>query len=156
MSKLLIVGIGNDFRGDDGVGLAVVSKISQIKPDLSVHLSGGDVSSLMDWFSIYDIIILVDAMIQPSSKAGTAQIFDLKHHGLVDKSVRGSTHIMSIYEAVELARVLGALPDQLFLVGVVAEAFNLGESISDCVREKIDTVVEQILKLSDDLVNQSA
>jgi len=60
MTKQIIVGIGNQYRGDDGVGLAVIDDLHNKLP-IKLVKSRGDISDLIDIFSHHDTVYLIDA-----------------------------------------------------------------------------------------------
>jgi len=50
-----------------------------------------------------------------------------------------------VAEAVELARALGRLPRRLTLVGVEAQAVDLGAPLSAPVRDSVDDAVDAVV-----------
>jgi len=59
----LVVGIGNDLRGDDAVGLEVARHVREMAGDeLDVLETGGDVGQLLEAWSERSLVILVDAV----------------------------------------------------------------------------------------------
>ncbi|MEK7749805.1 MAG: hydrogenase maturation protease, partial [Planctomycetota bacterium] len=61
--SILIIGIGNPYRGDDAVGLRIAQDIKKESPDhVNVIEQSGDGISLMDSWKDSDTVILIDAV----------------------------------------------------------------------------------------------
>ena len=135
-----IIGVGNDFRGDDAIGLCVARALQTQNLPVQILLSRGDASELIEWFGCYKKVVLVDAMCSGSSEIGTVKVFDLTEQRLPETAMRASTHIISVSEAVEMARVLGRMPEQLFVVGVEAGNFTPGTGLSDGLVREVEAV----------------
>jgi hydrogenase maturation protease len=78
---VLVVGIGNPDRGDDGVGPLVVRQVAErLPPDLARHVGiierTGDALALIDDWAGRDAVVLVDAS-APVSAAGRVHRIDL-------------------------------------------------------------------------------
>ena len=61
--SILIIGIGNPYRGDDAVGLRIAQDIKKKSPDhVNVIEQSGDGISLMDSWKDANTVILIDAV----------------------------------------------------------------------------------------------
>jgi hydrogenase maturation protease len=58
---------------------------------------------------------------------------------------RGGTHAFGLAAAVELARVLGRLPQRLVLVGVEAAGFDFGAPLTPEVQAAIPRAVDAVM-----------
>ncbi|BBM88251.1 hydrogenase maturation protease [Candidatus Uabimicrobium amorphum] len=144
---MLIVGIGNSYRGDDGIGPWIVQQLHKI--DLPAHIKVkelcGDGAELMEMWRGHSKVIVVDA-VQADCDCG--ELFCIKAH---EEQVPGdffhySTHAFSVAEAVELSKALQELPAEVNIYGIAGENFAMGGEISDAVRETANKVVELILE----------
>jgi hydrogenase maturation protease len=74
---VLVVGIGNSDRGDDGVGPAVARRLrGRVPPGVSVLERGGDALALIeDWEGVPSVIV-VDA-VAPITEPGRIHRHDL-------------------------------------------------------------------------------
>jgi hydrogenase maturation protease len=69
----VLVGIGNAYRRDDGIGPAVAMAVSELSPpDVAVVISDGEPAGLLEAWSGAQRAVLVDAVRGPA-KAGTAR-----------------------------------------------------------------------------------
>ena len=115
---ILIIGIGNEFRSDDAVGL-VVAQTLQVKrlPSVSIQEATGEGTALLEAWKGSDAVILVDA-VTSGAPAGTIHQVDA-HTGPVSPELFAlSTHAFSVAQAIELARTLGNLPPRLMIYGI--------------------------------------
>ena len=139
--KLLVVGIGNAMRGDDGVGPFVAEALAAKGLPTLVH--AGDGTGLIDLFTEHDHLILVDAT-RSGAAPGTLVRFDAVAEKLPAELFHYSTHRFGLAEAVETARALGTLPDRLAIYGIEGEDFSAGTTLTHPVQESVDRLVEEL------------
>ncbi|MFP5364517.1 MAG: hydrogenase maturation protease, partial [Thermoleophilia bacterium] len=106
----LVLGIGNDWRGDDAAGLEVARRLRAA--GVRAAGSAGDPSGLLDAWDGEREVILVDA-VRSGAAPGTLHRLDARARPLPARLFRGSTHHLSVADAVELGRALGRLPERL-------------------------------------------
>ncbi len=143
----IIIGIGNDYRGDDAAGLIVVRKIAKsASRPVKVVESNGDAAALMDLWEGSDLVVAVDAV---SSGDNTGRIYRFEPitepipEALFSKS---STHDFGLHEAVELSRTLDRLPKRLVVYGIAGAVFEAGGTISDQVAISVEQVTTRVLE----------
>ena len=134
-----IIGVGNALRGDDGAGSAVVSKLRA--HNIPAYNFDGDGAELMEMWAEQPQVILIDAA-SSGAPPGTLFRFDAKVDEMPRNFFRHSTHQFGVAEAVEMARSLGRLPQQMIVYGVEGADFSLGAPLSDDVEASIQTVVD--------------
>ena len=142
----LVIGVGNTMRGDDGVGAAVVEALGD-HPDIETFAFDGDGMELMVLWQGRHHVVVVDAT-QSDAPPGTVSRYEAHENELPQNLFRHSTHQFGVVEAVEMARVLGDLPDRLTLIGVEGEEFTLGTGLSEPVQGALDEAVSVVLKSS--------
>jgi len=123
----LIVGIGNRFRMDDGVGPRVAEMLHET--GLNAHVHAGDGAGLLDLFEDHDDIILVDAT-RSGAAPGSLVAFDAGLAPLRADMFHYSTHRFGLAEAVETARALGCLPEKLRVYGIEGKDFGAGVGLT--------------------------
>ena len=140
-----IVGVGNAMRGDDAAGLVLVERLAAKMPHAHFYASDGDVSGLIDCFGRHASVVIVDAT-RCDMPAGSVIRIDALREPLDAERLRSSTHAFGLGEAVELARVLGALPGRLEVFAIVGRCFDIGAALSPEVVAAIDEVGERIAR----------
>jgi len=129
-SKVLVIGIGNAYRRDDGAGLVVASRLrDQSSSSLRILEHNGEGTDLMNCWEGADAVILLDA-VHSDAKPGTLHRWDAGLRPLPTRAFRGSSHAFSLAEAIEMARVLRRLPQRLIVYGVEGRDFKAGTGLS--------------------------
>jgi hydrogenase maturation protease len=140
----LIIGLGNEFRGDDGVGRVVARRLREAAmPGVTVREESGEGAALMDAWKDAAAVILVDA-VQSGAAPGTIHRLDATHTPVPSRFFHYSTHAFSVAEAVELARALDQLPPRLILYGIEGGNFAAGEELSPEVAAAMDELLPRI------------
>lgn len=141
-----IVGIGNEFRGDDAVGLRVVRKLESSKPTgaRTIELTG-DQSHLLELMRSTNVMIIVDA-VQSPAPAGTIFRIDAGKERVPKDFLFFSTHSFDSLNAIETARTLGFLPHVMLLYGIVGKDFSFKIGLTEEVEDAIDVIKEKILE----------
>jgi hydrogenase maturation protease len=146
LQKVLIMGIGNEYRRDDGIGLEIARKIRERHLSrVTVLEESGDGAALMEAWQGYETVILADA-ISSGAKPGTIVEIDVTKKKVPAKFFHYSTHAFSVAEAIELSRAMKTLPPRLVVFGVEGARFSAGVTISQGVQESVRQVVEKVLE----------
>jgi len=141
----LLIGIGNEYRSDDGIALSIVSSIQELNlPNVLIKEESGEGAALMEAWLGYDNVILIDAV---SSGAKPGTIFRIEAHKekIPAKFFHYSTHLFGAAEAIELARSLHKIPQKLIIFGIEGINFNSGLQISPVVMEAGKKIIEHVL-----------
>ena len=138
---VLVLGIGNDWRGDDAAGLEVARRLCAA--GLRAIAWERDPSNLIDAWEQEPAVILVDA-VRSGAAGGTVHRLDASAGALPARLFRGSTHHLSVAEAVELARCLGRLPARVEFIGIEGRRFEAGVGLTPEVARAVDDVAAQL------------
>ena len=145
-ARRIIIGIGNEYRGDDAVGIAVVRKLKALHLHAcTVIEAAGDGAGLIDLWDPNDSVILVDATVSGSSPGSVTRI-DLLTTPVAPESFRFSSHAVGLASAIELARTLGRLPARAILYGIEGIKFDHGTGMSPDVFRSVEALVGEISK----------
>jgi len=144
---VLILGVGNRDRGDDGVGPLAAEKLA-LDPVLKrlgveARSHSGEGASLMDLWRGHDRVIVIDAM-KSGARLGHVLRFDAAARRLEPGTFRYSSHLFSLAEAVEMARVLGQLPKEMIVFGIEGRKFGFGAALSPSVAKALVRVVAEV------------
>ncbi|MBI4327505.1 MAG: hydrogenase maturation protease [Chloroflexi bacterium] len=128
--RILVIGLGNDLRGDDAVGRLLARRLkTEAGSAFRVLEASGEGASLMEAWQGTDAVILIDA-VQSGAEPGTIHRLDAHAQPLPGRFFHYSTHAFNVAEAVELARALGQLPPQLVVYGIEGGNFAAGTGLS--------------------------
>lgn len=141
---ILIIGIGNEYCSDDGVGLVVVRELQAKKlPHTLVTECSGDGTELMEMWKIAATAILIDA-VSSGTKPGTIYQFDALTQPMPASFSFPSTHAFGVAEALGLARALDQLPPCLMIYAIEGKNFAAGKGLSLEVEKVAREVVERV------------
>jgi hydrogenase maturation protease len=142
--RKLVVGLGNEWRGDDGVGLLVARRLRAKALDgVIVRDVGNDPTQLLEAWANADVAYVIDALCS-GSEPGTARRWDVSRDSLDGNIFRLSTHRVTVAEAVELARALKQLPRRLVVFGIEGQCYCVGCEVSLEVRRGADRIADTI------------
>lgn len=141
----VVVGVGNTFRRDDGVGLAVADRLRERVP-AGVEVVGCELepSRLLDAWEGAEAAVVVDA-VRSGAAPGTLHRIDADDGPVPESLFRSSTHAFGIGDAVELARALGKLPGRVVLFGVEGAEFEAGEGLTGPVEAAVEPAARAVL-----------
>jgi hydrogenase maturation protease len=145
--KQKIIGIGNDFRSDDAVGLLVARKLKELYPDFDIIESDGNGVDLLSIFQEYDKVIIIDAAIADNPE-DVGQIREIKvtlDFNFSDLKIY-SSHSFSLLEALKMGKQLSILPEELYLYLILSKNFSFGQEISEAVKKASEKILDIIIK----------
>ena len=142
--RILVIGIGNAYRGDDAAGLSVTRRLRRtVDDEVLIREESGEGTALLEAWSGADRVILVDA-VRSGGEPGTVYRFEAHRQALPAEFFRYSTHAFGVADAVELARALHRLPPGLVVYGIEGKTFAAGVGLSPAVEEAVEHVVTQV------------
>lgn len=141
-----VLGLGSADRGDDGVGSAIARAVAARRlPDVEV-VWPAEPLDLLDAGPDTSLVVVVDA-VRSGAEPGTVRVLDLDVDVLPEWGGADSTHAVGLDAAVELARLLGRMPQRLFVVAVEAQQFVLGRTLSTVVRDAVEPAAAEVTRL---------
>lgn len=142
---IVVIGVGNDYRRDDGAGLHAARKVEILHlPEVRTIDGVGDGTDLINAWRDADAVFVIDSVISGASP-GTIHRFDGLKDNIPEEMFPGySTHAFSIPETINLARALGQLPETLIIYGIEVDRLSSGTGLSAFVSAGVDEVVRCI------------
>ena len=155
--RVLVAGVGNVLRGDDGFGPAVIHEL-EAAGDLpagvrTVETGIGGIGLVLELLDGYDALIIVDAIDRdgvPGSlyvlEPQVPQVADFT--GLERRELASDMHQAVPGHVLLIARAAGVLPPTVRFVGCQpAETETFSTELSQPVQQAIPAAVEAILSL---------
>jgi hydrogenase maturation protease len=141
----LIIGIGNEWRGDDAMGIRLVKQMSQTYPSVAdYYTETDDLTRLIDVWEDRKAF-LVDAFHHPAMPTGkileTRRLDSWIGHDFLGTT----THSITLKSAWDLALVLHKKPLSCLIVGINGNQWNVGQNMSQEVEEAIPFVRARLL-----------
>jgi hydrogenase maturation protease len=145
---VLVIGVGNELRGDDGAGIAVARRLAdRVKQSgIEVREHQGEPTRLLDVWQDADAVVLVDTM-HSGATAGTIRRFDARCEPLPARlGGSSSTHAFALDEAIELGRALHRLPERLIVFTVEGRVFAAGVGLSAALEPVLPSLADRVLR----------
>jgi hydrogenase maturation protease len=145
-ANIVIIGMGNEFQGDDGVGPFVVQKLRtrDLPQDIvDFHCTRG--FALIELWKDKEMAILVDAA-NSGAAPGSVFRFEPYMEFALNRSFGGTTHSYGLPEAIELAKILNQFPPHVIVYAIEAKRFDEGMGLSPEVERAAEEVVQKIVK----------
>jgi hydrogenase maturation protease len=141
---LCVIGIGNEDRGDDGLGLLVVRALRQRSwPHIQVLESSGEATALLAAWEEASSVIMVDAVVT-SAPPGTLYCWNLRAHSLPHNYAPSSSHAFGLPQALELAQALQYLPEKLLLYAIEGACFEPGSPLTPAVEGALPILLHSL------------
>ena len=142
-TSVVVIGVGNPWRRDDGVGWAVADAARRrLRPAVTVLESDGEASRLLDAWADHDLAVVVDAVCSGAAP-GTIHVWD-RDAEMAPTAPPAGTHTLGLAEAIALGRALERLPARLVVVGVEASDTTAGHGLSPAVADAVNEVIDVI------------
>jgi hydrogenase maturation protease len=151
--KTLLLGLGNELYGDDGVGIHVVRELKEEvkrkkKPaaqvaDVEIEECSLSGLALLDVITGYDRLILVDTIKRKAPVPG-------KVHLLEERQIRAipgpSPHYVSVPQTIALGKKLGLhMPSRIQIIAIEAKnIYSLGEGLSQEMKVKLPSIIRKV------------
>lgn len=144
-SKTLIAGVGNPYRGDDGIGIEIIKILQkENNPNMVLFDGGTDGLSLFDQLGLYERAIIIDA-VSMGETLGTVKLFTPKEARLQITGDALSTHGFGLADVLKLAEEF-SVKTAIKIIGIQPENIDFGEGLTEAVKSQIPHVLALIKK----------
>jgi hydrogenase maturation protease len=141
----VVVGVGNAYRGDDRVGLAVAERLRARVPEgVEVIVCEQEPTRLLDAWQGVEAAVVIDA-VASGGEPGALYRYEASEEPVPARVFHSSTHAFGVGETIELARTLGKLPRDLVVYGIEGQTFESGEELSASVAAAVGRAVDAVL-----------
>lgn len=149
IDRIVILGIGNLLKGDDGVGVRVIEALAardDLPPEVELIDGGTGGPTLLIHFEGARALILIDA-VNLAAPPGTIRPFGLEEiESTAGEAAPFSLHDVGILSMLDLARRLDRLPPRVRIVGIQPDRFDLGDRLSEAVAAAVSQAAEAVLR----------
>lgn len=131
--KILLIGFGNPYRRDDGLGIKLLDLINYDVEKMKVQELTFDMAEIV---KDYDVVIFVDASLE-GNEISFRKIQE-------EPTFSPLTHHTPCEELLSWTRVLYGKTPQFYLLSIRGYDFDFGEELSDKARENLEKALEFI------------
>ena len=148
--RTLVLGIGNPFLGDDGVGFNIAQELAGVIRDENIDVKDASLPglNLLELIIGYDKAIIIDAIMTEDGEAG--EIYRLEPENFV-KTVHptSSAHDVNLATAIEIGKksLAEQMPAEIVVFAVeIREVTEFTEEMTAKVKGAIPRVVSLVLE----------
>ena len=143
LQSILLLALGNDIIGDDGIGLAAARILrEQFQGDVDIEDAAEAGLNLLDIMSGYDRVLILDSIVTGRHPHGTVLEFSRADF---DKVVAPSPHYAGLPEVLELAKRLKIeFPREILVLALeIEECYDFRETLSPVIERSLPAFVEK-------------
>ncbi|MDT0449525.1 hydrogenase maturation protease [Streptomyces hesseae] len=147
--RITVIGVGNEFRRDDGVGPVVVARLregaarSGLPAGIRLVCCDGEPGRLIGLWEGAEMAVVVDAAHAHPGRPGRIHRLELDGYKAWQAGT-ASSHGLGLGEAVELARALDRLPRRLVVYAVEGADGHLGTGLTPAVAAAVGPLTERV------------
>ena len=144
-TPVVVIGVGNEFRRDDGAGPAVVGRLrGLVPPGVGLVITDGEPTRLLDAWTGAALAVVVDAVRAQPPHPGRV------HRFVLDRPAPGtgrpaSSHGFGLDDAIALALALDRMPGRLIVHAIEAADLTQGTGLTPPVAAAVGVVTAAVL-----------
>jgi hydrogenase maturation protease len=142
---IVVIGVGNEFRRDDGAGPAVVARLrGLVPPGVELVITDGEPTRLIEAWTGAALAVVVDAVRAEPSQPGRVHRFVVDRPG-AGAARTASSHGLGLDDAIALALALDRMPGRLVVHAIEAADLTQGSGLTPAVDTAVGVVAAAIL-----------
>lgn len=149
MTRILVCGVGNKLKKDDGLGPFIAEELDNVELPQGVDVADFGISGFKCALKLegYEKVVFVDAISLPGSEPGRLHRLKINKDALM-RSPRLSDFSVSMHETdleriMATAAVLGIYPEELVIIGCEPADTTVGLGLTP----QVEAAVPQVIKL---------
>ncbi len=162
--KILVAGVGNIFKRDDGFGVAVVERLLKDPVPVGVEVVDYGIRGVHLAYTLldgYDLLVLIDA-VERDGPPGTLYLIEADltptpvPEGEAPEPHMVDAHDMAPQEVLALVPALGGTVNRVMVIGCQPESIEDGMGLSDPVSASIEDAARMVVELLQTEMDTSA
>ena len=144
-SPVLVMGVGNMLRGDDGFGVAVLDEVGNRNLPGNVDLldAGTSIIDLMEELNGRRKVVVIDA-VRGGQTPGT--LYRFSPEDVAAEAVPAdSLHQVGLLETLRLAELVDCRPEQVVIIGAQPEDTSLKIGLTEAVAAAVPRAAEMVM-----------
>jgi hydrogenase maturation protease len=140
---VVVIGIGNDLRRDDGIGPAVAAAVAtRSLPGVLVLACAAEPAAILDAWDGADVAVLIDAAVDVDLVPGRVRRWAVADLAVSDPL---SSHDLDLRQTYELGLALDRVPQSAVVITVDAADTTHGSGLTPAVAAALPEAVERVL-----------
>lgn len=153
MSRILVAGVGNIFRSDDGFGSEVVRLLDPARLPEGTHVEDYGIRSVHLTYELmngYDVLVLVDTVAQQEGAPGSLFVIEpdlavIRAGAAANPGVPMDPHDLPPGGLLAMLPDLGAAVERVVVVGCRPETLDDGIGLAPVVAAAVPRAVELVV-----------
>jgi hydrogenase maturation protease len=147
MGRVRVTGLGNEWAGDDAVGLVAAQRLRDRNlPGVEVMIREVPDWEMFEQLDDDDLLIFIDAC-DGGGEAGT--IYQLRSDEIMGRGVRHcSSHGLGLTHWLSMAEVLGEKTGRVIIVAIEIEGTEMGAPLSKPVEDAVPQLLERVERIA--------
>lgn len=143
---LKVISLGNELRGDDSIGPAVVNELRTMDLPEPVTLidAGADASAVLEHLIAEEPVLLIDCA-QMGKQPGEVVKFKVNDSNIKSFEKSISLHGFSFGEVFKMAEQFGPIPD-CSIIGIEPKSIEFGQKLSDEVKHSLPSIINMVIE----------
>lgn len=143
-----IIGFGNKFRSDDGIGIRVIKELEKLEffKDIEIIDGGTSGTDLVFLAKNCEKIIIIDAI---DTGKNTGDVINIKIDDIeefIRKDYRSlSLHDLNLADVLKLIKAL-RIKTRISIIGIKPKSIDFGDKLSPEIERKIPKLISEIKK----------
>lgn len=144
--RVVVIGVGNEFRRDDGAGPEVLARLrGQLPDDVELVVSDGEPARMIGAWEGASLAVVIDAVRADPAVPGRLHRLVLDEADSAPGSAV-SSHGFGLGEAIGLARALDRMPGRLIVHAVEVADTSQGTGFSPAVAAVVGALTSAVLR----------
>ncbi len=144
----VVIGLGNVLFTDEGIGVHLVRKLSELQdklPSVEFVDAGTGGMNVLHLIADRKKAVIIDC-VKMGEKPGKIKRFEPADVQSVKKMAHFSLHEADILKIIDLSKQLGECPQDIIIFGIEPQSLDLGQSLSGTLQSKMDSFIAEIRK----------
>jgi hydrogenase maturation protease len=139
---MVVIGVGNEYRRDDGAGLTVVTSLrDRVPPGTELVLTDGEPTRLIEVWTGAALAVVFDAVRADPPRPGRV------HRFVLDRPLAGATrtassHGFGLDDAIRPALALDRMPGRLIVHAIEAADLSQGTGLTPLGAAAVDEAAD--------------
>jgi len=151
MAKILVCGVGNKLKQDDGLGPLVVDRLEKVKLPANVEVADFGISGFKCALFLegYDKVVFVDAISLPGCEPGRLHRIKLDRQQVLASpnlsSFSVSLHETDLEKILATAAVLNIYPAEVVIIGCQPEKTSVAMGLTPAIERAVPEVIKLVM-----------
>lgn len=156
MSRILVAGVGNIFRSDDGFGSEVVRRLDPARLPAGTHVEDYGIRSVHLAYELmngYDVLVLVDTVARQEGAPGSLFVIEpdlatIRADAAANPGAPMDAHDLPPGGVLAMLPDLDAAVERVLVVGCRPETLDDGIGLAPKVAAAVSTAVEMVVDVA--------